>query len=104
MRTINLSNNPEHHDNFHLVYRRPLQPKGNSVWEFCGYRCLNCDRVIKNDNTVPKHKLNCKPYVRGFKLDPDPSIIINNRREPWVPLEMNQNPPDPDSIDFHNDK
>lgn len=88
MRTINLSDNPQHHDNFHLVYRRPLQPKGDSIWEFVGYRCLNCDRVIRNDSTVPKHKLNCKAYVRKYPVEPKPVTILNIQRTEWTPFDI----------------
>ena len=85
MRNSVLTTNPEPIDNFHLVYRRTITTK----WQFVGYRCLNCDRVLKNDTTVPRHKENCKKHVRVYKLDPDPELVINNKREPWEPIDSN---------------
>jgi hypothetical protein len=104
MRQVKLNENPQHHDNYHLVYRRPLVPKGDTIWQFCGYRCLNCDRVIKQDNTLVKHSVTCKPYVRVYKMDNEPEIILNNKRTEWVPytVEMNQVPGDNSNLE--NDK
>ena len=102
MRIVKLNDNPQHHENYHLVYRRPLQPKGDSVWEFCGYRCLNCDRVIKLDNTLIKHSVSCKPYTRKYTVEPEDITIYNVKGELWTPFEMNQVSPEVDNIE--NDK
>jgi len=103
MRIVKLNPNPTHQENFHLVYRRPLQPKGDSIWEFAGYRCMNCDRMVKQDSAMLKHKVNCKPHIRVYNVD-DPEIILNNQRTKWVPYsyEMNQICHNPGDVE--NDK
>jgi len=88
MRLSQLTTDPKPIDNYHLVYRRPVTTK----WQFVGYRCLNCDRVLKNDTTVPKHTLNCKKHVRVYKVEPEPIITLDKVGQPWQPFEMNQNP------------
>jgi hypothetical protein len=99
MRIVKLNPNPVHQENFHLVYRRPLQPIGDSIWQFAGYRCLNCDRMVKQDSAMLKHKVNCKPHVRVYNTD-DPQIILNKQRTKWVPyhVEMIQVLPQLDNI------
>jgi len=103
MRTIKLNQNPKHHDNFILVYKRPLQPTGDSIWEFVGYRCIKCGRTVQHDNTVPKHSVNCKVYEKKIR-DDDPIIIRNKNGGEWVPLEINQEKPLPKVIEINNDK
>jgi hypothetical protein len=88
MRIVKLNPNPTHQENFHLVYRRPLQPKGDSIWEFAGYRCMNCDRMVKQDSAMLKHKVNCRPHIRVYNVD-DPELVINNKREVWQPFDIN---------------
>jgi hypothetical protein len=87
MRTSILTTNPIHIEDFTLVYRKTI----TTQWQFVGYRCIKCDRVIKNDSTVPKHKQNCKPYVRKYNVDPEPLIILNQKRTEWVPISYEKN-------------
>ena len=86
MRTSTLTENPTPIENYHLVYRRLAR----NHWQFVGYRCLNCDRVIRNDVTVPKHSQNCKKHERIYKIDPDPIKVLNKHGNDWEPFEMIQ--------------
>lgn len=103
MRIVKLNPNPQHHENFHLVYRRPLQPLGPSKWEFMGYRCVKCDRTVQNDSTVIKHGLNCKPREKKLR-DEEPLMILDSKGESWTPFEINQEKILPETIENNNDK
>lgn len=77
-----LSTNPKPTKNFNLVY----QLKTNRKWVFVGYICNNCQSIIKNDNTVPRHELKCKKRIEPI----EPITILTNKRQLWKTIEMNQ--------------
>ena len=108
MRTVKLNPNPTYQENFHLLYRRPMQPKGDSIWEFCGYRCLNCDRVIRQDTTLIKHRTTCKPHEKKYRNDIKSLTVYDKYGNEWepllIPFDMNQIFFDPETLDLNNDK
>jgi hypothetical protein len=91
MRLSKLTTTPEHIKNYNLVYRLMLQDpyKKTRLWQFVGYRCQKCDRVIKNDTTIPSHTVSCKKPLQKYRLE-NPDVILNLKRESWEPFEMNQ--------------
>lgn len=80
--------------NFYLTYNYNSK---TSEWEFKGYRCIKCDRVLhRNQNGVPKHNENCKEInrVKKYKtveIDKD-ATVLDVEGKVWEPLDFNQFP------------
>lgn len=63
-------------------------------WEFKGYHCTKCGRIVQNQRLVPRHYENCKAihHVAVYKTEEiDPSAkVVNKKGELWKPLDFNQ--------------
>jgi phage FluMu protein Com len=73
--------------NFYLSYSYDQK---SSLWEFKGYRCVKCDKVLKrNHNGVPTHQQKCKEInkTREYKtVEIDPTAtVLDNRGRVWKP-------------------
>jgi hypothetical protein len=84
MRKSILSNNPKPTERYDLVYRliTDKDNKKSKIWNFSGYRCNVCDKILKNDSTLPKHSTHCMPRERKYNID-EPEQIIDRYGRPW---------------------
>lgn len=78
--------------NFNVAYNFDRKSK---TWEFVGYKCVKCHKVLKQKNVVPRHQENCKdintPRVYNtHEIDPK-AKVLNMKRDNWEPLDFNQN-------------
>lgn len=73
--------------NFYLSY---AYNSNISLWEFRGYRCTKCDKILtRNVNGVPNHQKNCKEInkTRSYKtveIDPTATVLDTNGKV-WKP-------------------
>lgn len=79
--------------NFYLNYQFNSTDK---EWEFRGYRCVKCDRLLhRNVNGVPSHQKSCKEInkTRVYKtVEIDPTAkVVDVRGQIWKPIDFNQN-------------
>jgi len=76
----------EKYKEFHLAHQyNPIIKR----WDFKGYSCAKCGRIVQNPNIVPKHSMNCKkPGPTIYLQEPEPEQIINVRGEPWTPYTV----------------
>ena len=78
---------------YHLVYQHD---KKLSEWKFMGYRCVNCHRIIKRVDSVPKHSITCtqhtssNKYVRGKQVPISQLEIKTVDGKKWEPYDSNQ--------------
>lgn len=77
--------------NFYLAYN--YSPKTDD-WEFAGYKCVKCGRVLSQTGVVPRHEKNCKEInkTRTYKtVEIDPSAtVLDTKGNVWKPLDFNQ--------------
>jgi hypothetical protein len=75
---------------FHLNHQYDRKIKS---WKFVGYRCIFCNRMMRNTDMVDRHSNNC-PSLKNFRrrmsnLKEEPTIVTNDRQI-WSPIETNQ--------------
>ena len=85
---------------FHVVqsYNKHIER-----WVFTGYQCKACGSQFKNEPAMRGHTESClylnglrRKHVRGrSKIDNDePVKVLDQHRNEWKPLKINQNLPD----------
>jgi hypothetical protein len=79
------------HSKFHLNHQYDRKLK---AWKFVGYRCINCQRMVRADKSVDYHSSRCKKrklVVLADRYHMDENVIVLGKdRTVWTPLETNQ--------------
>lgn len=81
--------------NFYVAYKLN---KTTRRFDFQGYHCTKCGRVLLNKDRVPTHNNSCQ-YINSDQsynrqeISPE-ALVLNKSRGVWLgPFEINQNNP-----------